>query len=224
MIVTVQFLQMGELLPEQPVTCTLEDMIPGPSPLISTAPEPPASASYHPSGKSIHWSIASHSNAVLVRSPNPAGNCYFKCKSPSMRVESWGKTPQQVPKYSILYPSACAYLTKLRVGSAILKTPHSSAILSIISRSRPLEWAQPSVIGISGNSSQARQKTSAKSSGSGLTDDIAVPATDMSPVITTVVGLMCRMSSSARSSPHILPKSRPTHTCGKILIPASEIA
>ena len=125
-----------------------------PSPPISTAPEPPASASCHPYGRSIHLSSASHSNAVPVRSPNPAGNCHFKCKSPSMRVESCGKTPQQVPKYSIPYPSAHAYLTKLRVGSAILKTPHSSAILSTSSRSRPLEWAQPSVIGISGNNSQ----------------------------------------------------------------------
>jgi len=110
-------------------------MIPGPSPPISTAPEPPASAYYHPYGRSIHWSSASHSIAVPVRSANPAGNCYFKCKSPSMRVESCGKTPQQVPKYSTTYPSACAYLTKLRVGSAILKTPHSSAIRSISSRS-----------------------------------------------------------------------------------------
>jgi len=49
MMVTVQFLQMGELFPEHPVTYTLEDMMPGPSPLISTASEPAASASYHPS-------------------------------------------------------------------------------------------------------------------------------------------------------------------------------
>ena len=66
MMVTAPFLQMGELLPEHPVTSTfdhlglynllngMEDMIPGPSPPISIAPEPPASASYHPSGRSIH--------------------------------------------------------------------------------------------------------------------------------------------------------------------------
>ena len=78
MMVTAPFLQMGELLPEHPVTYTLEDMIPGPSPLISTAPEPPASASYHPSGISIPCSCASHSNTVPVRSANPAGNCHFK--------------------------------------------------------------------------------------------------------------------------------------------------
>jgi len=125
MMVTALFLQMWELLPEHPVTYTLEDMIPGPSPLISTASEPPASASCHPSGPgpsplistaseppasaschpsgiSIHCSCASHSNAVPVRSANPAGNYHFKCKSPSMQVESCGKTPQQVPKYSIL--------------------------------------------------------------------------------------------------------------------------
>ena len=151
MVVTAPFLQMGELFPVHPITSTfdhlglynllnvLENMIPGPSPPISTAPKLPASASYHPSGISIPCSCASHSNAVPVRSANPAGNCHFKCKSPSMRVESCGKTPQQLPKYSITYPSACAYLTKLRVGSAILKTPLSSAISSISSRSRPLE-------------------------------------------------------------------------------------
>ena len=155
MMVIAPFIQMEKLLPDHPVTSTfdhlglynllngLKDMIPGPSPPISTAPEPPASASYHPYCRYIHWSSASHSNAVTVRSPNPAGNCHFKCKSPSMWVESCGRTPQQVVKYSITNPFACAYLTKLCVGSAILKTPLSIAICSISSRSRPLEWAQP---------------------------------------------------------------------------------
>ena len=108
-----------------------------PSPPISTAPEPPASASCHPYGRSIHLSSASHSNAVPVRSANPAGNCHFKCKSPSMRVESCGRTPQQVPKYSILHISKCADLTKMHISSAIIK--HRSQVqytLSVRGRAR----------------------------------------------------------------------------------------
>ena len=66
MMVTAPFLQIGELLPEHPATPTfdhlglynllnsLEDMKPGPSPPISTAPEPSAFASCHPSSRSIH--------------------------------------------------------------------------------------------------------------------------------------------------------------------------
>ena len=66
MMVTAPFLQMGELLPEQTVTHTLEDMIPGPSPLISTSPKLPASASYHPYIRYIHRFSSRAHNSPLI--------------------------------------------------------------------------------------------------------------------------------------------------------------
>jgi len=75
MMVTAPFLQMGELLPGHPVTYTLEDMIPGPSPPVSTALEPAASASYHPSGRPSPCSCVSHSNAVSVHSHLQSHTC-----------------------------------------------------------------------------------------------------------------------------------------------------
>ena len=78
MMVTALFLQMGELLPEHTVTSTfdhlrlynsrnvLENMIPGPSPLISTSPKLPASASYHPYIRYIHRFSSRAHNSPLI--------------------------------------------------------------------------------------------------------------------------------------------------------------